>query len=269
MASDDFAREMQQLAAQAERAASAKPEPAPASPSLQPVILGLEALSRGVTETSRVLNKLASDLAPVVASAATGAADPAQDKMAKSVEWIHTQLHRQGQVESANQKLFDAMHAELKSYKDAFLFDALHKPFVKDLITLADDIASISAGVQAQVPQAPESELSFLRKLTTNLDNCGAHFDEIFARLDVESFETKPGTEVDRQRHKTMSTEPAAHEDEDATVARSLRRGFLWRERVIRPEEVVVRKWTAPKLPQIIEVEVGGSPAPEREKSPA
>ncbi|MBS0656683.1 MAG: nucleotide exchange factor GrpE [Verrucomicrobia bacterium] len=269
MASDDFAREMQQLAAQAERAVAAKQESAPpANPSLQPVILGLEALGRGVTESCRVLNKLSVDLTPVIA-AATTPVDPAQDKTAKSVEWIHTHLHRQGQVESANQKLFDAMHAELKSYKDAFLFDALHKPFVKDLITLVDDMAHITAGVQARIDQAGDSELPFLRKLSANLENCGAHFDEIFARLDVESFETKPGAELDRQRHRTMSTEPAATEEEDGTVARSLRRGFLWRERVIRPEEVVARKWTPPKPPQIIEVEVGGNAPSEREKSPA
>ena len=272
MASDDFAREMQELAAQAERAASAKAEPAAGSgnPALQPVVLGLEALGRGVNETNRVLLKLSTDLAPLANSAAAaGAPNPADEKVAKSVEWIHSHLHRQAQVEAANQKLFDAMHGELKSYKDAFLFDAMHKPFVKDLITLADDIANISLGVQARIEHAQDSELTFLRKLTSNLENSGAHFFEIFARLDVESFETKPGADLDRQRHRILSTEPAACEEDDGKVVRSVRRGFLWRERVIRPEEVVARKWTEPKAPQVIEVEIGGPGGLDRESSPA
>lgn len=273
MASDDFAREMQELAAQAERAVnpprSSDSHLGMGNPSMQPVILGLEALGRGVNETNRVLLKLSTDLAPVT-SKAGAPPDPSEEKMAKSVEWIHQHLHKLAQVEAANQKLFDAMHAELKSYKDAFLFDALHKPFVKDLITLGDDLGAISRQIQARAAEISDTaEQTFLRKLTSNLENAGAHLFEIFARLDVESFETKPGSDIDRHRHRTLSTEAAPSSEDDAKVARSLRQGFLWRERVIRPEEVVALKWTEPKPPpQVIEVEIGG-PGAARESSPA
>ena len=46
-------------------------------------------------------------------------------------------------VESANSKLFDALHAELKGYKDNFLFDTLQKPFIRDLVSLFDDLSSM------------------------------------------------------------------------------------------------------------------------------
>ncbi len=260
---DTFARQMNELAAQAEKQPPTGPpvraEGDPAAPpaaaiptlSLQPVTLGLEAMGRGVTETNRLLVKLSADLAD--RAAAPGAApSESEEKMAKSVEWIHAQLHRQAQVESANQKLFDAMHGELKTYKDAFLFDALHKPFVKDLLRLADDVGAIERQVKARMDEAETGEAAekeFLSKLQTNLGNAGAHFLEVFARLEVETFESVPGVAVDRQRHKTISIEPASGAAQDQTVARSLKPGSLWRGRVIRPEEVVVRRWTAPKAP--------------------
>ncbi len=52
-------------------------------------------------------------------------------------------MQRLGSVESANSKLFDALHAELKGYKDNFLFDALQKPFIRDLVSLFDDLSAL------------------------------------------------------------------------------------------------------------------------------
>ena len=37
--------------------------------------------------------------------------------------------------------------------------------------------------------------------------------------------------------------------DDDGLVARSLKPGFFWRERTIRPEEIIARRWKAPVVP--------------------
>ena len=255
---DEFAREMQQLAALAEQAAAVRPKPsAPGTdPGLgAPVQLGLEAVARGVMENNRALHRLSQDVTALSARPVTEvpppAADPAPaiERMAKSIESLQGQLQRMQAVESANQKLFDSLHAELKDYRDAFLFDVMQKPFVRDLTALADDWDALRRQVHARLdslPAAAGSERDFLGKLTANLENTTAHFYEVLVRLEVEPFETKPGEPMDLRRHKTLSVEPASAPEENGSVARSLRCGFTWRERVLRPEQVIVRRWTPP-----------------------
>ena len=58
---------------------------------------------------------------------------------------------------------------------------------------------------------------------------------EVFLRMDVVLSRTCAGAPLDKKNHRTVSIEPAASPDDDATVARSLKPGFFWRERTVRP----------------------------------
>ena len=42
-------------------------------------------------------------------------------------------------------------------------------------------------------------------------------------------------------------TAAAAGDNDDNLVARSVKPGFFWRDRTIRPEEIVARRWKAPE----------------------
>ncbi len=68
---------------------------------------------------------------------------PPAPPQSAALETISQQMQRLNSVESANAKLFDALHAELKGYKDNFLFDALQKPFIRDLVSLFDDLSAM------------------------------------------------------------------------------------------------------------------------------
>ena len=51
-----------------------------------------------------------------------------------------------GMVDSKNglnQSMFSALHQELKGYKDGFLLESVHRPIIRDLISLYDDIHGI------------------------------------------------------------------------------------------------------------------------------
>ncbi len=256
---DQFAKEMQELAAQAALAPQA--EPSPIDPpenvelanavgrALQPLSDGLESLRTGVAESNRVLARLAKEIEPAEGAATE---DPAE-RITRTLESIQAQVQRMGQVESANLRLFDALHAELKGYKDNFLFDALQKPFVRDLITLySDDLGVVQQQIEKRFETLPETanpERDFLSKLTMNLENTLAHFYEVLVRMEVEPYESAEGSAVDLKRHRAISVEPAMLPDHDGRIVRSLKQGFLWRERVIRPEEVVVCKWPAGREP--------------------
>jgi molecular chaperone GrpE (heat shock protein) len=256
---DQFAKEMQELAAQAALAPSAElgpmdaPEPAElpqaVGKALQPLADGLENVRAGVAESNRVLARLAKVIEP--AEGAAGAEDPAE-RITRTLDAIQAQVQRMGQVESANLRLFDALHAELKGYKDNFLFDALQKPFVRDLITLSDDLGVVQQQIEIRFQSLPDTdspEREFLAKLTMNVENTLAHFYEVLVRMEVEPYETAEGAAVDLKRHRALSVEPAMLPEHDGRIVRSLKQGFLWRERVIRPEEVVVCKWPGVREP--------------------
>ena len=119
---DQFAKEMQELAAQAALVPPAELGPMDlpensdlahaVGKALRPLAEGLETVSRGVAESNRVLARLAKEIEPAAGEA--GAEDPAE-RITRTLEAIQAQVQRMGQVESANLRLFDALHAELKA----------------------------------------------------------------------------------------------------------------------------------------------------------
>jgi len=114
------------------------------------------------------------------------------------------------------------------------------------LITLSDDLGVVQQQIEKRFESLPETatpERDFLSKLTMNLENTLAHFYEVLVRMEVEPYESAEGAALDLKRHRALSVEPAMLPDHDGRIVRSLKQGFLWRERVIRPEEVVVCKW--------------------------
>ena len=161
-------------------------------------------------------------------------------------------MQRLNSVESANSKLFDALHAELKGYKDNFLFDALQKPFIRDLVSLFDDLSAMHDQIVKRLADSDgrNADKEFLRTLAGNAENQVHHMIEVFLRMDVILSKTAAGAPVDKKAHRIVSFEPATSEDEDGLVARSMRPGFFWRERPIRAEEIVARRWKAPARPQ-------------------
>ena len=48
---------------------------------------------------------------------------------------------------------------------------------------------------------------------------------------------------VDRKLHKVVSYEPSQFQDDDGRILMRLKRGFMWRDKVLRPEEVVATRF--------------------------
>ncbi len=147
---------------------------------------------------------------------------------------IEQQLTAIRDTESVNQKLFDSLHSELISYRDNFVRDALQKPFIRDLLSLFDDLTKIVA--QAETPQLRE-----------NLENVLHFVIEICHRLEVTAIESSDM--VDRTLQRVVSVEPTSVPEENGQIVSRGKRGFLWQGKVLRPEEVVVRRYTAPADP--------------------
>ncbi len=143
-------------------------------------------------------------------------------------------------TESVNHRLFNTLHQELKTYRDNFLRESLQKPFIRDLIVLFDDLSSLSAQMQ-NAAASNDARPVKLGQWTDNLGNALHSLIEIMNRMEVSEIE--PKEKVDRALHKVMSYEPADYAEEDGHIMMRLRRGFTWREQVLRPEEVVAKRF--------------------------
>ncbi len=228
----DFELQMKSLSQEADHLSheeQAAPKMENLAKILKPLVQGIDALGRVTSENTRTLERLEASVA-------------AQAGLPEVLAALRTSLE---QKEVLNQKQFDALHDELRSYKDDFLLDVFHKPIVRDLITLFDDLSALHRQTAAfLVEQAGNFSpaLQKTRLLSTNLDHAVHSVLEILARMEVHRVEASTGR-LDKQNQRAVSVEMAETQEDDQMIVASLKPGFLWRERLLRPEEVVIRKW--------------------------
>jgi molecular chaperone GrpE (heat shock protein) len=140
--------------------------------------------------------------------------------------------------ESVNQRLFDSLHDELLRYRDNFLRESLQKPFVRDLIVLFDDLSGLARQLNAAAAEKKRDRLSHWRE---NLDNAIHALVEILHRLEVTEVEAKDF--VDLSIHKVVSFEPCQFAEDDGRIVMRIKRGFCWRGNLLRPEEVIAKRF--------------------------
>lgn len=143
-------------------------------------------------------------------------------------------------TESVNQKLFDSLHQELIKYRDNFLHESLQKPFIRDLLILFDDLSSLSSQLQSGL-EGNELKRGKPVQWRENLENAIHSLTEILHRMEVNEIE--PKEKVDRAIHRVVSNEPADFQEDDGRIVMRIKRGFLWRDQVLRPEEVVAKRF--------------------------
>jgi molecular chaperone GrpE (heat shock protein) len=153
-------------------------------------------------------------------------------------EKIQDQLEAIQSSETVNHRLFDSLHSELLTYRDNFLHESLQKPFIHDLVHLYDDLTSLAEQLQTA---SPETKGANALRWRDNLENAIHSLIEILHRFEVKEIE--PKETVDRAIHRVLSFEPADYAEEDGRIIMRVRRGFFWRGKLIRPEEVIAKRF--------------------------
>jgi GrpE len=220
-----------------------RPARQPLSPAhiLRPVLLGLEALVRASGENAALLGRLDDK----IERASEGVSD-AHKVIPGLVESLQAMLDQKNGV---NQRMFDALHEELKGYKDGFLLESLLKPVICDLISLYDDLSLIHGQMQEIVANATGNAnpvdkflLDRLKTMDTNiLHNC-EFILEVLARLEVSMLPPSRGKH-DKQNQRAVALDPTDNPQEDGDIVQVKKRGFYWKGRVLRAEDVVIKKW--------------------------
>jgi len=103
----------------------------------------------------------------------------------------------------------------------------------------------------AQSQEDPEDRLSSsqlkgeLSQFQVNLKNVRFELEEVLYRMDVTPYEEHP-EKLDPKLHKTLETVPADDPDGDRRIVDTHKIGFYWREKVFRPAEVTISRYTQP-----------------------
>jgi molecular chaperone GrpE (heat shock protein) len=219
---NDFASTMRELSAEA----VVRERPRSGTVELGAVLREFDALDARLQNMEALLKghleNIANNLAPARAE---------HQKIEEHLSAIRTS-------ESVNQRLFDSLHEELLRYRDNFLRDSLQKPFVRDLIVLFDDLSTLSQQLSTAAAEKKRDHLALWRD---NLDNAIHALIEILHRLEVTEVETKDF--VDLSVHKVVSFEPCGSADDDGRIVSRVKRGFIWRGNLLRPEEVIAKRF--------------------------
>ena len=184
------------------------------------------------------IQRLETALGDRIDQLANSSPQPSADLL-QQFQKVDEQLSAIRSTESVNQRLFDSLHEELLKYRDNFLHESLQKPFIHDLVHLFDDLTSLSS--QLQSTAEAEGKRGPVAQWHDNLENAVLSLLEILHRFEVKEIE--PGEKVDRALHKVLSYEPADYAEEDGRIVMRVKRGFLWRGKLIRAEEVIAKRF--------------------------
>ena len=208
---------------------------------LRPLMLGLEAATRAAGENKMLLQKIGEKLDGKVAADAE--AQMALPVLADDLRGLLEQKN------GVSQRMFAALHEELKGYKDGFLLESVHKPIIRDLISLYDDLTAIHGQMQETLVDAVRTSdvtgISLSERLKTmdmNIEHNCEFLIEVLARLEVTLLPVGKG-KLDMVTQRALAVEITSEREADGEIVRTLKRGFMWKGRVVRPEEVVMKKW--------------------------
>jgi len=227
---DEFASAMQQLSAEAEQTMPENPwDEGGSGKQFSQILQEFRSLNGRMTSFEQAVLRRLEKLE-----------NTEKDDFAEQFRKMDEHMAALRNTESVNQRLFDSLHDEMIRYRDNFLHESLQKPFIRDLVILFDDLSGILSQLQTAV-EANEGKRSPFPPWRDNLENAIHSLTEILHRMEVSEIE--PKEMVDRTLHKVINFEPADYAEEDGRIVMRVKRGFLWRDQVLRPEEVVAKRF--------------------------
>ena len=141
--------------------------------------------------------------------------------------------------------MFDATYREMKEYKERALLEAYHKPIIHSLIRFYDNFKQLESQLNGLLNGTEDTRSDDLSQFQKNVENTRFELEEVLYRLDVTPYEERLET-LDRKLHKTIGTKPADTPEQDGKVAEVHKTGFHWGDKVFRPEEVTIFRYTPP-----------------------
>ena len=127
--------------------------------------------------------------------------------------------------------LFDKMYSELSTYKND-IYQKIMKPIIMDMIMLLDDTNKIIRDI----------DKSDTEKVFKVLSGVPGDILDILERNGVEAYQDESVT-FEPKTQRVLKTIPTSDIEMDNKVESSIRQGYKWDERVIKPEMINCYKY--------------------------
>jgi molecular chaperone GrpE (heat shock protein) len=135
--------------------------------------------------------------------------------------------------DQTKEEAFDRLYSELDELKKNAAFEQI-RPLFMDLILLFDRIEN--AHYELSQSSLPSSVLNLFNSINDELL-------EILSRREIEPIKNANGS-FDPTFQRAIGVEATLAKEENNQIARVLRKGFLYRDRLLRAEEVIVKRYT-------------------------
>ncbi len=232
---DEFAVTMQELVEEAKKSMTA-PASAAAADSAKELRREMEAVETRIERLEGTMKTGFAKLAAAITAAAPPPPPPEDPAPARLLKRLDENVVAIRNTETVNQRLFNSLHEELKGYRDNFFRESLQKPYIRDLLVVIDDLSRLSSHMQSAENPRPE-----MAHWCNNLESSIHSVMEILHRLEVTEIEARD--RVDLSVHRVVTYEQADFKEEDGQIVLRVKRGFMWRDKVLRPEEVVAKRF--------------------------
>ena len=147
--------------------------------------------------------------------------------------------------------MFDKMYNEMKPFKENSLIEAYQKPIIQNLIHLFDEFSALEGLFENLLKRNDAVCLDEfpheLAQFKGRLDDFHFELEETLYRIDVTPYEENLET-LDKKLHKTRDVKETDDPEKNLKVAKVHKRGFNWRDKVLRREEVTIYRHTTSKV---------------------
>lgn len=150
----------------------------------------------------------------------------------KELEDLKVEFQSKLKYDSHKDKIIDLLHEKLEDYRQDLL-RKLIRPLIFDIIYTMDNIDKIS-----KVYKSKEIRELDPVKMIKAIDGIREDLEDVLYRQGVESFKLEGPFDAEKQKIVKVIETPK--EEKERTVARSIKKGFIWDKKVIREEQVSV-----------------------------
>lgn len=163
----------------------------------------------------------------------------AQTEMTQAMQALMAEMQRLRQdfdtkikYDASKERQVDSLHQELQLYREGFHFKILNPIFI-DLIAVYDDLNKLVEGLMGK-------EIDHLSaQLLENLQSFQETIEDILHRNGATSYSLEGDTYIPGKQ-RVMQVIDTTDPHQERKVARRIRKGFAYDDRVLRPEHVAI-----------------------------
>ncbi|OQY57019.1 MAG: nucleotide exchange factor GrpE [Candidatus Parabeggiatoa sp. nov. 2] len=168
------------------------------------------------------------------------------DGLTEQLNNLQAEFQGKLKYDQHKEKIIDNLHSELQEYKND-LIKKLQQPMIMDVIHAIDDFNKLTSHYKQKEPADidPQKLIKLMASIPEDLEH-------LLYRQGVESFSSSEPT-FNPSRQRAVKTLPTSEPSKDKTIAQTLRNGYEWEGKVLRPEMVEVYVYqpdtTHPEIP--------------------